>query len=303
MSSALFSPFRLAGLELANRIVVSPMCQYSGRRRLRQRLASDASRHAGAIPAPRWWWWRRPMSSATAASPMAAWACIPTTTKPRLARVIAQCRRIGTAKFGIQIAHSGRKGSAQRPWEGGGALKPDADPWPTMAASPIPFGENWHTPREVTEADMDARARRFRLRHQARAAHRLRRDRAAHGARLSGARLHVADLQQAHRPIWRLVREPHALSALDRARGARGGAEGLAARRAHHRQRLARGRADARRRGGDLQGAQGRGHRFHLHLVRRRHRRYPQSDRARLQRADRRAREEGSRHRRPARSA
>ena len=35
MTSALFSPF-LAGLELANRIVVSPMCQYSGRRRLRQ---------------------------------------------------------------------------------------------------------------------------------------------------------------------------------------------------------------------------------------------------------------------------
>ncbi len=51
------------------------------------------------------------------------------------------------------------------------------------------------------------------------------------------------------------------------------------------------------------QGAQGRGPRFHLHLVRRRRRRHPQSDRARLQRADRRAGEEGSRHRRPAPSA
>ena len=36
MSSALFSPYKLAGLELSNRLVVSPMCQYSGRRRLRQ---------------------------------------------------------------------------------------------------------------------------------------------------------------------------------------------------------------------------------------------------------------------------
>jgi NADPH2 dehydrogenase len=62
---------------------------------------------------------------------------------------------MGSAKFGIQIAHSGRKGSAQRPWEGAAALKAEADPWPTIAASPIPFGEGWHTPREVTEADME----------------------------------------------------------------------------------------------------------------------------------------------------
>jgi NADPH2 dehydrogenase len=72
-----------------------------------------------------------------------------------LARVVAQARRMGPAKFGIQIAHSGRKGSAQRPWEGGGALPPDADPWPTIAASPIPFGAGWHTPREATETDME----------------------------------------------------------------------------------------------------------------------------------------------------
>src|SRR5262249_28709852 len=72
-----------------------------------------------------------------------------------LARVMAQARRMGGARFGIQIAHSGRKGSAQRPWEGAGPLKPQADPWPTIAASPIPFGEGWHTPREVTEADME----------------------------------------------------------------------------------------------------------------------------------------------------
>jgi len=34
-------------------------------------------------------------------------------------------------------------------------LKAEADPWPTIAASPIPFGDGWHTPREVTEADME----------------------------------------------------------------------------------------------------------------------------------------------------
>ena len=41
-----------------------------------------------------------------------------------LARVMHSARRAGSAKFGIQIAHAGRKGSAQRPWEGGGSLGP-----------------------------------------------------------------------------------------------------------------------------------------------------------------------------------
>ena len=71
-----------------------------------------------------------------------------------LQRVIAQCRRAGTAKFGIQIAHAGRKASSQRPWEGAKALQPGQDPWPTIAPSPLPWGEGWHVPREATEADL-----------------------------------------------------------------------------------------------------------------------------------------------------
>ena len=153
MSSALFTPFRLGALELANRIVVSPMCQYS---------ANDGCANDWHL-----------MHLGMLANSGAALVVVEATHVARvgrithgclglysddneaaLARVIAQVRRAGTAKFGIQIAHSGRKGSAQRPWEGGGALRADADPWETIAASPIPFGENWHTPRMVTEADM-----------------------------------------------------------------------------------------------------------------------------------------------------
>jgi 2,4-dienoyl-CoA reductase-like NADH-dependent reductase (Old Yellow Enzyme family) len=70
--------------------------------------------------------------------------------------VIAHCKRIGTAKFGIQIGHAGRKASAARPWEGAHSLKAGEDPWETIGPSAIPFGAGWHTPRQMTEDDMTA---------------------------------------------------------------------------------------------------------------------------------------------------
>lgn len=151
--SALFSPIKLAGLELPNRLVVSPMCQYS---------ADDGS-------ATDW----HMMHLGMLANSGAALVIVEATAVERrgrithgclglysddnelaLGRVIAQCRRRGTAKFGIQIAHAGRKASAQKPWEGGLALKAGQDPWPTIAPSAVPAGEGWHTPAEMTEADM-----------------------------------------------------------------------------------------------------------------------------------------------------
>ena len=154
MSSVLFSPVKLAGLELANRVVVSPMCQYS---------ADDGCANDWHL-----------MHLGMLANSGAALVVVEATHVERsgrithgcmglysddneaaLAHVVAQVRRAGTARFGIQIAHAGRKASAYRPWEGGGALKTGADPWETIAASPLPFGDNWHTPREASEADME----------------------------------------------------------------------------------------------------------------------------------------------------
>lgn len=154
MTSALFSPLKLAGLDLANRIVVSPMCQYS---------ADDGSTndwhliHLGML-----------------ANSGAALLVLEATHVERcgrithgcaglysdnnegaLARIIERVRRAGTAKLAIQIAHAGRKASSRRPWEGGGALKSGDDPWQTIGPSAIPFGDDWHTPREATEADLE----------------------------------------------------------------------------------------------------------------------------------------------------
>ena len=152
--SALFSPIKLAGMELANRIVVAPMCQYS---------ADDGCANDWHL-----------MHLGMLANSGAALVVVEASNVERagrithgclglysddneaaLARVIAAAKRTGTAKFGIQLAHAARKASSQRPWEGGQALKAGQDPWPTMAASPIPYGENWHTPREITEEDME----------------------------------------------------------------------------------------------------------------------------------------------------
>jgi 2,4-dienoyl-CoA reductase-like NADH-dependent reductase (Old Yellow Enzyme family) len=154
MPSALFSPIRLAGLELANRLIVSPMCQYSGD----DGCANDwhlmhlgMMVHSGASLV---------IVEATHVERQGriTHGCLGLyndDNEAALARVIAAARRAGSAKFGIQLAHAGRKASSRRPWEGGGALQAGEDPWPTMAASPLPWGDNWHTPREVTEADME----------------------------------------------------------------------------------------------------------------------------------------------------
>jgi len=154
MTSALFSPIKLADLDLDNRIVVSPMCQYS---------ADDGSAtdwHLGHL--------------GMLANSGAALVVVEATHVERrgrithgclglysddneaaLARAVAHCRRAGTAKLGIQLAHAGRKASSYRPWEGGLGLKSADDPWETIGPSAIAFGNAWPAPRAMTRDDMD----------------------------------------------------------------------------------------------------------------------------------------------------
>jgi len=74
-----------------------------------------------------------------------------------LARVIKAAKAIaapGTC-FAIQLAHAGRKASVQPPFEGAQPLKSGADPWVTLAPSPIPFSEGWHTPQALDAAGLE----------------------------------------------------------------------------------------------------------------------------------------------------
>jgi len=153
MTSALFSPLAFAGLEVDNRIVVSPMCQYSADDGCANdwhftHLGMLANSGAGLL-----------VVEATHVEQLGriTHGCLglySDANEAALKRVVDNCRRIGVAKLGIQLAHSGRKGSAQRPWEGGGSLKAGADPWETIAPSALPFGPDWAIPRAMTEDDV-----------------------------------------------------------------------------------------------------------------------------------------------------
>ncbi len=153
MTSALFSPITLADLTLPNRIVVSPMCQYSaddgvGNDWHMTHLGTMANSGAGLLVIEATHVERRGRIT------HGCLGLYSDDCEAALVRVVNHCRRIGNAKLAIQLAHAGRKASAQRPWEGAKALTDVEDAWPTIAPSAIPFGPGWHTPRAMTEDDL-----------------------------------------------------------------------------------------------------------------------------------------------------
>jgi NADPH2 dehydrogenase len=153
--AGLFSPIRLAGQELPNRILVSPMCQYS---------AEDGQ----AVE------WHFAHYGALANSGAAMLVVEATAVEERgrislgdlglysdaceaaLGRIVDYARRYGTTAMGVQLAHAGRKASAHVPWAGGGPLKPEEGAWATIGPSALPFDEGWHTPHEMTPDDLEA---------------------------------------------------------------------------------------------------------------------------------------------------
>jgi 2,4-dienoyl-CoA reductase-like NADH-dependent reductase (Old Yellow Enzyme family) len=150
---SLFEPLRLGGITLANRIAVSPMCQYSAE----NGAANDWHlQHLGSLS----------LSGAalviveqTAVEPAGriSHGCLglySDANEAALARVVGFCRRAGSAALGIQLAHAGRKGSAKLPWEGGGPLLPGAGAWTTAAPSEIPFDDRWPIPQALDEAGL-----------------------------------------------------------------------------------------------------------------------------------------------------
>lgn len=153
MSSTMFSPMELRGMTIPNRITVSPMCQYSAvdgvpRDWHLAHLGQFAMSGPGLI-----------FVEATGVEPNGritpdCTGLYDDATEAAFARIVTFLRTFGTAKFGIQLNHSGRKGSTVAPWEGGGQIEGPAG-WETECASAVPYLPGWPEPAEMDRAALD----------------------------------------------------------------------------------------------------------------------------------------------------
>ncbi len=153
--SVLFSPFSLRGLHVGNRIVISPMCQYSAED---GRATDWHMLHLGHL-----------------ALSGAGLMCIEATAveadgritpgdlglyddacEQALGRVMAAVRRYSPVKVAIQLAHAGRKASCHVPWQGGAQIAPDApDGWRTHAPSAVPYKDGEAAPTALDAAGLE----------------------------------------------------------------------------------------------------------------------------------------------------
>jgi 2,4-dienoyl-CoA reductase-like NADH-dependent reductase (Old Yellow Enzyme family) len=149
----LFSSFRIRGVELRNRIGVSPMCQYSSHDGYANdwhlvHLGAFATGGAGLV-----------MTEAAAVSPegrispqdLGIWDDAHVDELRRITRFI----HAQGAVAGIQLAHAGRKASTRRPWEGSGAVTRAEGGWDdVLAPSPLPFADGYPQPTALDDAGL-----------------------------------------------------------------------------------------------------------------------------------------------------
>ncbi|MEW8023571.1 MAG: NADH:flavin oxidoreductase/NADH oxidase [Candidatus Thiodiazotropha sp.] len=168
--SQLFTPYALGRLNLENRIVIAPMCQYSA---LQGRATDWHLIHLGHLA----------LSGAgllfieaTAVTPqgrisqndLGLWS---DGTEKALARVVERLRTYSDMPLAIQLAHAGRKASTALPWDGGGQISPEEGGWQTCAPSHLPWSEEQRPPvaldrqgmTEIRQAFVDAAVRAHRL--------------------------------------------------------------------------------------------------------------------------------------------
>ncbi len=150
--TSLFDSISLGQLTLANRIMVSPMCQYSADHGNatawhHAHLNSLALSDAGML-----------CIEATAVTPegritpgcLGLWN---DDNEAALKQVLDNIRAVSPIPVAIQLAHAGRKASSAVPWEGGGLLEPTQGGWDTLAPSALPHKPDERAPSAMTRDD------------------------------------------------------------------------------------------------------------------------------------------------------
>ncbi|MEI9891021.1 MAG: NADH:flavin oxidoreductase/NADH oxidase [Caulobacteraceae bacterium] len=153
----LLTPFTVRGLTLKNRIVVSPMCQYSALDGVANdwhlvHLGRFAIGGAALVIVE-----ATGVEARGRISPgdMGLW----NDEQARALSRIVEFLHANGAAAGIQLAHAGRKGSTRRPWDGGSELTAEdaakgEAPWETIAPSALRFADNYPLPKAMKTADM-----------------------------------------------------------------------------------------------------------------------------------------------------
>lgn len=155
MTSRLFSPMRIGPLEVSNRIMVAPMCQYSAVNGTMtdwhlMHLGNLALSGAGML-----------VIEATGVTPEGritpgCTGLYSNENEHALRRIVRFLRDNSPIRIGLQLGHAGRKASTHVKLGGkDGPLNDDEGAWPTVAASAIPFAKGWHTPAVVDRSGMD----------------------------------------------------------------------------------------------------------------------------------------------------
>lgn len=153
MTSQLFTPFVMRELTLPNRIVISPMCQYSAQEGNANdwhliHLGQLAIGGAGLL-----------CLEATAVEPAGRITpgCLglySDENEAALAKILASVRRISPIPLAIQLSHAGRKASSKVPWKGGALIRPVEGGWQTFGPSALPHAAHEPPPAAIDEAGL-----------------------------------------------------------------------------------------------------------------------------------------------------
>lgn len=159
-AALLFSPITLGPLTLPNRIMISPMCQYSAE------LGNATAWHLVHL--------------GTLAISGAGMLCLEATSvspegrithgdlglyddanEAALQHVVHSLRAISAIPLAIQLAHAGRKASSRAPWDGGTLIEPEEGGWRTLAPSALPHKAGESAPHAMRESDITQVIRDF----------------------------------------------------------------------------------------------------------------------------------------------
>jgi anthraniloyl-CoA monooxygenase len=149
----LFTPFRLRDLLLANRVVVSPMCQYCAEDGMPNdwhlvHIGARAIGGAGLVFTE-----MTDVSREGRISPGCAGMYLPEHVAG-WKRIVDFVHASSPAKIGLQLGHAGRKGSTRLAWDGMDEPLAEGN-WPIMAASPIPYYPHSQVPKQMDRSDRE----------------------------------------------------------------------------------------------------------------------------------------------------